>query len=98
MTPARVATKESTLPVEPRTKLSKQKNDTKTIGLKAIYSILVFNIEVSFQRERLRDPCIRLHSLLFRQASSTWGGSRVIRVRSNAHARTPLPHPPGRAS
>ena len=95
MTPARVAAKETTLPVERRTNLSKQKNDTKTIpDLKAINSILVYNIEVCFQRERLSDPCVRLHSLLFRQASSTWGGSRVIRVRSNAHARTPLLHPP----
>ena len=67
MTPARVAAKETTLPVEQGTNLSKQKNDTKTIGLKAISSKLVFNIEVSFQRERLRDPCIRLHGLLFRQ-------------------------------
>ena len=58
---------ETTLSVEQGTNLSKQKNDTKTIGLKAISSILVFNIEVSFQRERLRDPCVKLHSLFSRQ-------------------------------
>ena len=67
MTPARVAAKETSLSIEQGTNFSKQKNDAKTMALKTISSILVFNIEVSFQRERLRDPCIRLHGLLFRQ-------------------------------
>ena len=47
MTAALVATKETTLSVEQGTNFSKQKNNTKTMDLKAISSILVFDIEVS---------------------------------------------------